>query len=514
MSPARSQSCVRGAGGSGRPSASRSSCPSSSTGWPGVVHRPPDVVDRLPVAGAQRKAARVDPRQPGRMRAGAGREGVPAEVERLGVAGLDQRADRARRGQRHERPADPRQEAAPRGVARERSRRRREPVEVLRHRSRTAPRRRSAVASTLSSWARLLKVPLARTVPSVVEWRWRTGCPGSRARATASASATSSKTPTATCGSFATFSIAGESVWQRWQPSELKTARPRRSAPLATAPRGERPAHPRASRRRAPPRRSRALPGCRAAAGACPTSRASASTRDRQAGAGEQRDADRDPKPRVGAERDRVEQRDQREARREREVAEHPEPGDRGARTEAGARRPGPAAKERAHRERGEQQHQRRRGIGGGVRAERDARRASASSTAISPAQAIGRSGPPSKPKLAMRRDAGARRGKLRERGARQHDAKPDPQNDLHIPPAQPSTAGRTRSAALSEPAPHLLVAALPLLLVVDPLALRERFARRSRRATLVCAGGVRAAGGDGRSPRAGPCRRSSRQAR
>ena len=52
----------------------------------GGVDRPARVVDRLAIAGPQREAPRVDPRHARRVRAGAGREGVPAEVKGAGLA--------------------------------------------------------------------------------------------------------------------------------------------------------------------------------------------------------------------------------------------------------------------------------------------------------------------------------------------------------------------------------------------------------------------------------------------
>ena len=57
------------------------------------VDEPAEVVDAVAVLGAQRPALGVDPRQPGRVRAGVGRVDVAAEVVRLGLAGRDERAD-------------------------------------------------------------------------------------------------------------------------------------------------------------------------------------------------------------------------------------------------------------------------------------------------------------------------------------------------------------------------------------------------------------------------------------
>jgi hypothetical protein len=61
------QTRVRGAGGSGLPSGSRSSAPFASTGRPELVDGAAEVVHRLAVGGPERKALRVDPRQPDGM---------------------------------------------------------------------------------------------------------------------------------------------------------------------------------------------------------------------------------------------------------------------------------------------------------------------------------------------------------------------------------------------------------------------------------------------------------------
>ena len=145
------------------------------------VHVAAQVIHRPPVRGLQREARRVDPRQPGRVRARVGRVDVAAEVERLGLAGLHHRADPGRRDHRR---AHAREEPPPR-------RRRRDGVRdpaAVAH-ARTAPRRRSAAASTDSSWAPVLNVPLASTVPSVSS-ATANGLPGTSAAAHASASAT------------------------------------------------------------------------------------------------------------------------------------------------------------------------------------------------------------------------------------------------------------------------------------------------------------------------------------
>ena len=53
------------------------------------VDQAAEVVERVAVLRPQREALAVDPRQAGRVRARIGRVEVAAEVERLGVAGLD-----------------------------------------------------------------------------------------------------------------------------------------------------------------------------------------------------------------------------------------------------------------------------------------------------------------------------------------------------------------------------------------------------------------------------------------
>src|SRR5215831_2001793 len=74
------------------------------------VDRPAEVVDRLPVGGPKRKARAVDPRQPGRMRAGAGRIDVAAEVERLGLLRPQRRGHDAGPTDGEEELAGPREE--------------------------------------------------------------------------------------------------------------------------------------------------------------------------------------------------------------------------------------------------------------------------------------------------------------------------------------------------------------------------------------------------------------------
>ena len=70
-----------------------------------AVHQPAEVVDAVPVGGAQREAARVDPRQAGRVRAGVGRVDVAAEVVGVSVARADGLGDQAAGGQRGQRPS-------------------------------------------------------------------------------------------------------------------------------------------------------------------------------------------------------------------------------------------------------------------------------------------------------------------------------------------------------------------------------------------------------------------------
>ena len=83
--------------------------------------------------------------------------------------------------------------------------------------------RRCAVATTLSSCVRLLKVPFARTVPSR-SIATAYGLPGTRSASHAWASACSSKTRTATAGSLATTATAGFRLPQIRQPSDDKIA--------------------------------------------------------------------------------------------------------------------------------------------------------------------------------------------------------------------------------------------------------------------------------------------------
>ena len=108
------------------------------------------------------------------MRAAVGRVDVPAEVVGLGLAGRDERADRPRARHAHHRRADAGQESAARtrlgdGVG-----------ELSAVHRRTM--RRSAAARTDSSCAPVLKVPLARTVPSAAS-ATANGLPGTSAAA-------------------------------------------------------------------------------------------------------------------------------------------------------------------------------------------------------------------------------------------------------------------------------------------------------------------------------------------
>src|SRR4051794_9306300 len=185
------------------------------------VDQPAEIVDALAVLRPQRQAALVDPGQAGGMRARVGRVDVPAEVVRLGLAGLD---ERARAGHRHHAGAHSGQEPAPRrgrgelvGGARGRG--------ATRHgvRPRCGARRRSAAASTVSSWAPELNVPFASTVPSAPT-ATANGLPGTSASAHASASSTSSKRRSSTTGWRPNASIVGASAWQMWQLSDVKTA--------------------------------------------------------------------------------------------------------------------------------------------------------------------------------------------------------------------------------------------------------------------------------------------------
>ena len=119
-------------------SQSLSAAPAAAAGRPGRAERSPcrrpgsprrrpcgrGCRPGLPSRAAQRVAVAVDPRQPRRVRAGAGRVGVPAEVVGVRLAGLTRAArPAARPSRRRHRPRDPGQEAPARGVARRACRR-------------------------------------------------------------------------------------------------------------------------------------------------------------------------------------------------------------------------------------------------------------------------------------------------------------------------------------------------------------------------------------------------------
>ena len=73
---------------------------------------------RLAVTGAQRKAARVHPWEPGRMRARPGRVGMAAKVVRLRLARLHRGGDHVALASGHQACGDPGQEPTPGGVRR------------------------------------------------------------------------------------------------------------------------------------------------------------------------------------------------------------------------------------------------------------------------------------------------------------------------------------------------------------------------------------------------------------
>src|SRR6478672_2664787 len=86
---------------------------------PRGVDQAADVVDRLAVAGADRKATRIHAWQPERVDAGAGGEGVAAEVERIRLPRLHRLGDDPPNRRREQTRANPRQEAAARAIARQ-----------------------------------------------------------------------------------------------------------------------------------------------------------------------------------------------------------------------------------------------------------------------------------------------------------------------------------------------------------------------------------------------------------
>ena len=234
-------------------------------------------------------------------------------------------------------------------------------------------------------------------------------------------------------GSFATFSMAGAMSRQMWQPSDVNTASPRRSA--AAGSRSSREVRPSARDPiSGPPPRSRARPASGAEAGA-----------SRPPGRGRE---PRSPAPRIRPAQPRSRSRAipvwRSRSRRATGRPRRRRPGRRSARRRA--RRPWSAARSsaggaRASPQQGgdgecrEQGDQRRRGVGAGVRAERD--RHAEHELGGDQARPGDRAEVTFREAVAGQRgDAQARRGELRERGAREHHAKHDPQNDLDIPPA------------------------------------------------------------------------------
>ena len=173
-------------------------------------------------------------------------------------------------------------------------------------------RRRSAVASTLSSWARLLNVPLARTAPSGSR-AIANGLPGIRSSLQTSASATSSKISTATAGSPARvgdrrLQPAADVAALRGEHGERQLAFGRALEALDQSPTRAPSSGPSSgiSSAAAGPRRSRSIP----------TSRASARTATARPRQHEQRDREPEPEPLIGGQASLGQQREGREARR------------------------------------------------------------------------------------------------------------------------------------------------------------------------------------------------------
>ena len=298
------------------------------------------------------------------MQAGAGGVDVAAEVKALGLARLDRLGDQTAGGERGERAAGPGEEAAPRALGRERVE---GAAEALR-RSTAPPARGSASldtrlpassrsrppalgrrASTVSSWARLLKVPLASTVPSRSS-AIANGLPGIPSSRQSSASACSPKLSTATIGSarerpdrglerVADATARGDEHRQR--QGRLRIEREARRQPGAAEQLRpllgdlERPLRPESQAQHADLARQR-------------------QHRDREPGAGDQRHREPEPEPLVGGEVALGQRRERGERRGEQRVAGDRSPADGRTSAEAGARRPGAAAQDRADHGRGE----------------------------------------------------------------------------------------------------------------------------------------------------------------
>src|SRR4051794_22883280 len=150
------------------------------------------------------------------MRARVGRVDVAAEVERLGLARLGQRA---RPGEPEYRAAELRQEPASRAARRDHVR------ELRATQARTAPRLRSAAASTVSNCAPVLNVPFASTVPSASK-ATANGLPGTSAAARPAASAPSSNVGRPPAAGVRNNAPVGASGRQTLQHSEVNTASP------------------------------------------------------------------------------------------------------------------------------------------------------------------------------------------------------------------------------------------------------------------------------------------------
>ena len=322
-----------------------------------VVDEPADVVDRPAVAGPDRIAAGVEPGKPERVSAGAGREDVAAEVEGVGLSRLHRLRDHAPRRRRQEARADSRQKAPARALPGQRVQRLSDPV-PLGHVSPPRPRparRRAAVASTLSSWARLLKVPLARTAPSGSS-AIANGLPGISSSLQTSASATSSKVSHRHGG------VAGQGRDRRLQPAAdvaaLRGEHGERK--LAFGPALEAVDQIDAGAELGPllgdlerGRRTQAQPQHPDLAG-------QRQDGDREAeAAASSATASPSAEPLVGGQAALGQEREGGEARRERQVARHRSPADRRSRAEAGAGRAGAPPQQGAEERRGEHGHQR-----------------------------------------------------------------------------------------------------------------------------------------------------------
>ena len=304
-------------------------------------------------------AARVDPRQAERVDAGPGGEGVAAEVEGVGLARLHGLGDDARRPRREQPGADPGQEAAARGVARERVERLADPV-PLRHQA----TRRQARAARLGGRQHALE--LGQVVERSLGEHRAVRIERDRERAARDRAARSRRprrrprrrSPRDSAGSSARVAIAGSSPRQTRQPSEVKTASasPRLGSPAKRSIRSTRSpsSGPSSgiSSAAAGPRRSRSIPTSRASA-------RTATARPRQHEAARPRARARATRRSTGCAAGRNGSAAKHAASTRLRATERPADGR--ARAEAGARRAGPPAQDRADERRGEHRQQRGR---------------------------------------------------------------------------------------------------------------------------------------------------------